>query len=444
MGVGEVGFHLARSLSQDGHSVTVIEKDPVRAARVEEELDVLVVLGNGAHSGVLTSADVGGCELFMSVSSNDEANLAAALISRTLGAQRTVVRLAASEEVLGHRKIYEDVFHVDLLLSTQVLTTTRILNLIRGLNTVAIEHFADGKVQLRKIGLDADSLLVKGPLREVELPGDCLVVAYFRGDELVIPAGDDRAEPGDEALILGRTEVIGKFEKLVDSRDRALGTVVLAGGGETALTVARSLDSLDVRVLLIEQDRSRARQLASVLPYAQILHGDATDLTLLKAEQIGQADFFIALTGNDETNLMASLLALELGVEKVVPMVQRAETTRLWRRLDLDQVFSPRRLAYERVKEYIANGYSANIVSLSHGKAQVLERRLFAASPAAGVTLAEMNPPRGLIVGAVARGRKVFVPGGDDRLEEGDLVILFVHAEELDTVQLLFPGRDLD
>jgi trk system potassium uptake protein TrkA len=173
-----------------------------------------------------------------------------------------------------------------------------------------------------------------------------------------------------------------------------------------------------------------------------VLHGDATDLALLKAERVRDAAFFVAVTGHDESNLMASLVAQELGVPQVVALVDRAETSHLWRRLGLMQVFSPRALAYERIHEYIEGGYSANIVSLRRGAAQVLERRLHPASPAAGVTLAEFSPPRGLIVGAVVRGGKVFVPRGPDRLEAGDLVILFVHAEELATVQLLFPGGD--
>ncbi len=139
---------------------------------------------------------------------------------------------------------------------------------------------------------------------------------------------------------------------------------------------------------------------------------------------------------------MSCLLARELGVPQELALVHRTETTELWRHLGLREVFSPRQLAYQRVREYIDSGYSANIVSLKRGAAQVLERRLAAASPAAGVTLAEMKPPRGLIVGAVVRGDKVFVPRGNDRLQVGDLVILFVKEDELDTVRLLFPGRD--
>jgi trk system potassium uptake protein TrkA len=276
----------------------------------------------------------------------------------------------------------------------------------------------------------------------VELPEDSLVVAYFRGDELIIPSGDDRAQAGDDALILGTTEVIRKAERVVCHSRELMGTVVIAGGGRSGRTVAMALKGFDVQVKIIERERSRAEDLARRMPECEILHGDATDPALLRAERIPQAQTFVALSGHDESNLMACLLAQELGVPQVIPMVHRAETSHLWHRFGLHQVFSPRTLAYERIRDYIESGYSANIVSLQHGAAQVIERRLSEVSPAAGATLADISPPRGLIVGAVVRGEKVFVPRGNDRLETGDLVLLFVHQEELDTVSLLFPGRE--
>ncbi len=179
----------------------------------------------------------------------------------------------------------------------------------------------------------------------------------------MIPSGQDRAQPGDEALVLGKTEIIGQVEEHLLARRERLGTVFIAGGGETGVTVIRALSGLDVDIHLIERDRGRARELAAKHPEVEVLHGDATDMTLLKSERCGRARSFVALTGHDETNLMASLLAQELGVQQVVPMVQRAETTHLWRRLGLTQVFSPRSLAYDRIHEYIESGYSANIVS---------------------------------------------------------------------------------
>lgn len=442
MGAGEVGFHLAQSLSREGHQVTVIELDPVKAERVTDQLDANIINGNGAHRSVLEAAGAAECDLFMAVSSSDEANLIAAMLAEHLGADRSVVRVGSSEEVITDRRIYEEVFGVDLLLSTQLLTTTRVLNKIRGHNTVAVEYLADGKVQLRKTHLEANSPLVQQPLKEVALPKGSLIAAFFRGAEAIIPSGEDKAEVGDDALLLGKTDVIGPAERMITQCPVELGMVVIAGSGQTGRAVARALAPLEVEVKMIEIDRQRAEQLASRFPRFEILHGDCTDETLLRAERIGRAQTFVALTGHDESNLMACLLAQGLGVKQVLALVQRSETSQLWRRLDLQETFSPRQLAYERIQEYIDSGFSANIVSLKHGHALVMERRLAAASPAAGVTLAEMSPPRGLIVGAVVRGERVFVPRGNDRLEIGDLVILFVHQEEIDTVRLLFPGRE--
>ncbi len=442
MGAGEVGFHLARSLSRKGHDVTVIEINPATIERIEDELEVRVVRGNGSRPPTLEQAKVGECDLFMAVSSSEEANLTAALIAKLMGAGRTIVRATEAQEVIQDRRLYEDLFGVDLLLSTELLTTTEILNEIRGHNTVAVEYLAGGKIQLRKFRVDGESPLIRCPLRELELPGDSLIVGLFRQDDaMIIPSGDDMAEPGDQVLLLGTTEVIGKAERLLSDSEHELGTVVIAGGGSTARTVAKALEPFHVEVKLIERDRTTAKRLSEAFPRYQVIHGDPSELALLKAERIDRATTFAALSVHDETNLMACLMAQELKVPRVLALVQRAETSQLWTRLQLQKVFSPRQLAYQRISDYIDSDYSSNIVSLQRG-AMVVERRLAEASPAAGVTLAEMKPPRGLIVGAVARGDRVFVPRGKDRLEVGDLVILFVREEEIPTVRLLFPGRE--
>ncbi len=442
MGAGEVGFHLARTLSQEGHSVVVIEISPERRQRIEEDLDVAVVLGNGAHVPVLEAARVENCDLFMAVSSSDEANMAAAVLAKRLGAQRAVVRVAEAEDITTHRSLYEEVFSADMLLSTELLATTQILNHILGHNTLAIEYLAKGKIQLRRIQLEEGSILTLEPLRKITMPPGSLVTAFYRGEELIIPSGDDQARTGDDALILCRSEVIDQVERMLSCRQNVLGTAVIAGGGDTSYTVARTLRGRMKQVKIIERDRHRAEQLAAQFPTFEVLHGDATDMSLLRAERIADAQAFVALMGNDEPNLMASLMAQELGVPEVIAHVDRAETSHLWKKLGLMNIVSPRSIATERIREYIASGFESKILSLGQGKAQVVERRLAPASPAAGVTLAEIKPPRGLIVGAVARGEKVFVPRGTDRLEVGDVVILFVQDEHLPTAHLLFPGRE--
>lgn len=442
MGAGEVGFHLARTLSAEGHNVVVIETDPGKRERIEEGLDVGFVMGDGAHLPTLEAARVGDCDLFLAVSSSDEANLTASALAKRLGARRSVVRVGIAEDVTQYRQVYEDVFRVDLLLSTELLATTQILNHVLGHNTVAVEYLAGGAVQLRKIQIEQGSVLTRQPLSEIKLPRGSLVVAFFRGEEPIIPSGEDRAEAGDHALIIGLSAVISQVERKLSARQRTLGSVVIGGGGSTAQIVAKALEQQAERVKIIERDRQRAEELADRLPRVEILHGDVTDISLLRAENVAEARSFIALSGNDESNLMACLIAQELGVPQELALVQRAETSRLWSRIGLQQVFSPRALANERIHDYIERDYKADIVSLSRGQAVVLERTLVEGGPTTGVTLAQINPPRGLRVGAVVRGEKAFVPRGRDRLEAGDKVILFVRAEELSTVRLLFPGNE--
>ncbi len=442
MGAGQVGFHLARALSQQGHNVVVLDLDRRKLRRVEEELDVAAICGNGSHIPVLQSAGVDGCDLFLAVASADEVNLTAAFLAKQMGAQRTVVRLYSAETVFSHRREYEEYFDVDLLLSTNLLTTTRLLDQIRGHDTMAVEYFAGGKVHLRKIHLGERSLLTRHQLRDVEFPEGSLVVALFRGSEIIIPSGDDRAEVGDSALILAGRDVIEKVEHLLAGKRESLGTVVIAGAGQTGSTVAQALEPFNVQVKIIEKSLKRAEELASRFPRWEILRGDATELALLQSERVDRAQFFLALSGQDERNLMASLLAKELEVPRILGLYDRAETLELCRHLGLNETFSPRLLAYKRIHEYITNNYRANLASLQGGAAQVIERRVLQGSAPDGATLSALDLPRGVIVGAVERNGQVFVPKGSDKLEDGDLAIMFVRREELDKIHLLFPGPE--
>lgn len=444
MGAGEVGCHLAKTLSSAGHRVTVIDSDPTKRALVEEQLDCAFVRGNGATIPALMAAEVGDCDLFVAASSSDEANLAASLLAKGIGAPRTVVRVASAEGVSRYGRAYERTFRADLLLSTQLLTTTRILNAVLGYNTLEVEYLAAGAVQVRRTLVEAGSVLHEKRLADVDLPRGSLVLAYISGRRLVVPTGDDRAEPGDDALVLATSGVIDEVERRISGHARKLGVLVIAGGGATAEAVAAQLEPQSRKVKIIELDRLRAEELAARFPSYEIIHGDATDMSVLAAEDTGRAKTFIALTGNDETNLMACLLAQELGARQITALVQKSETSSLWRKVGMLDVVSPRMLAAERIRSYIDSNYDAHIVSIESGAAQFIHRVIDRQSPAAGARLADVEIPQGLIIAAVLRGDRAIVPDGDQQLRVGDEVIVFVRASEVGTAQLLFPGRDED
>jgi len=422
--------------------VTLIDSDPAKRSLVEEQLDVGFVLGNGAHIPTLEAAEVDQCELFVAASSSDQANLAASLLAKRLGTHRTVVRVSSSEELTRYGRAYEDAFQADLILSTQVLTTTQILNHVLGYNTLEVEYLAAGEIQVRRTHVEAGSLLQQKPLAEVDLPRGSLVLAFITGDQLRIPSGRDRAQAGDEALVLAKTDAIDEVERRVSGHARGLGQVVIAGGGSTAEAVAAGLARQAKRIKILEIERDRAEELAARFPSYEIVHGDATDMATLASEGVGNARAFIALTGHDESNLMACLLAQELGVVQLTALVQKSETSSLWRKVGLVDVVSPRTVAAERIRQYIDSDFEPHIISFQTGHAQFMQRRVAEQSPAAGSRLDAIEIPQGLIVAAVLRGNRVIVPRGDQVLEVGDEVVLFVLQSEAGLATLVFPGPE--
>jgi trk/ktr system potassium uptake protein len=442
MGAGEVGRYLARNLSAEGHHVTLIDRDPEKRKVVEDQLDVGFVLGNGAHVPTLEAAGVADSELFVAASSSDEANLAASLLAKRLGVARSVVRVKTSEDVTKYGRTYESAFGADLLLSTQLLTTTRILNSVLGYNTLEIEYLAGGDLQVRRTHVENGSVLHTTRLADLKLPKGSLVLAFISGDQLIVPTGNDHAQPGDVALILGTSGVIDEVERRVSGHAKRVGHVVIAGGGQTGQAVAAGLAGQVGTIRIIESNRARAEELASRFPQYEIVLGDATDGSFLKSEGVASARAFIALTGHDESNLMACLLAQELGVRHITALVQTSDTSSLWRKVGLVDVVSPRTLAAERIRNYIESDYEPHIVSFENGAAQFMQRRVEIQSLAAGARLAAIEVPRGLIIAAVLRGGHVSVPSGDYRLEVGDEVILFVAKTEAGMAQLVFPGSE--
>lgn len=444
MGAGEVGSYLARSLSADGHTVALIDNDPGKRRLVEEQLDVGFVLGNGSHVPTLEEAQVARCDLFVAASSSDEANLAASLLAKSVGAPRTVVRVKTSEDVTRFGRLYERTFQADLLLSTQLLTTTRVLNHVLGYNTLEIEYLAGGALQVRRTSIEAGSVLAEQRLAEASLPKDCLVLAFISGGRVTVPTGDDRAQIGDDVLVIGTPTATDELERRVSRHSRRLGLVVVAGGGATAHAVVSQLEDQAKTVKIIESDRRRAEELAVRFPRCDIVHGDATDMSVLVSEGVDTAKNFIALTGHDETNLMACLLAQELGVRQLTALVQKSETSTLWHKVALLDVVSPRTIAAERIRAYIDSNYAPHIISFENDAAQFIQRKVCPPSAAAGGRLRDVEVPQGLIVAAILRAGRAFIPRGDDCFEVGDDVILFVRRSEAAMAQLLFPGPDSD
>jgi trk system potassium uptake protein TrkA len=250
-------------------------------------------------------------------------------------------------------------------------------------------------------------------------------VALFRDEEVAVPRGDTAIRAGDQLLVAASSSRMPEVEQRFSQTPEDMGTVVVAGGGATAVAVCRALPNTPLRQPAIARDPSRGQERAHTPPQAIILLGSATETALLKEEHVDQADRFLALTGDDETNVVASLLARDLGVPRVVTLVHRPDMLALCQRMGLGATLSPRLIAAERIIEYIDSGFNSNIATLADGKAEVFERVVRPGSQVAGRTLAEVELPQGALVVSVQRGDEIWVPHGGDVIEAGDLLVLF-------------------
>ncbi|HRV82993.1 MAG TPA: NAD-binding protein, partial [Planctomycetota bacterium] len=289
VGSGEVGYHLASILSRDGHGVTVVDPDPLKAQRMQESLDVQVIVGDGTRASVLADAGTSKADLMVAVTDNDHVNMLACALSKKMGAKRRIVRLRDTTQLEGYLYFYKHTLGFDVVLSTQDLAAEEIISTVRDRHALGVDSFAGGRVQLRRLRLEKEGLLTGSPLANCKLPGGVLVVAVQRKERFFVPGGGDHLEMGDQVWVIGASPDLDSFELLAAKTTSWKRNVVIMGGGGIASVVLQRLKGAPgVSIKVIEKDRGRARSVAaSASSNVMVLEGDATDLTLLREERIG-------------------------------------------------------------------------------------------------------------------------------------------------------------
>ena len=437
VGAGEVGFHLASILSGEGHSVTVVDPDPAKGRRLQESLDVQALVGDGTRASVLTGAGASKADLVVAVTDDDHVNMLVCVMTKQLGAKRRILRLKDTQQLEGYRYFYKHTLGFDVVLSTEEQAAEEILSTVRERHALQVESFAEGRIQLRRLRLHDQSELTQGTLSALKLPAGVLVTAVQRGERFFVPTGEDQLEGDDQVFLIGKSGPLDSYGLLAGEKATWHRSVVIMGAGGIGRSLTRKLrgtPGLSVRV--IERDGARARALAAEAGAGiLILEGDATDLDLLLEEHIGDANIFIATTGDDEDNMVACQLARSLGVERTVAMVGKASYRQIYDLLGIDQAISPRILVANSILRFVRSGSPAAIAVIGEGKAEVLELTVRRKEPA---KIRSLDLPRGAVIGARVRGDAVMVPTGDDTVAEGDQVIVFSLPENLVAIEKLF------
>ncbi|CAN5774450.1 Trk system potassium transporter TrkA [soil metagenome] len=441
LGAGDVGFHLAQQLADEGHDVVVIEQDRERARSIQDSMDALVVEGNGASLATLEQAGIARTHLLLAVTSQDEINLMACLSAAQYEVPTRIARVSKPDYYDHTGILPPERLGVDLMINPERECAIETYQLLQSAAATEFAQFEGGLVQLIGVRVKPDAPVAGKRLLEISRMAPnvrALVVAIARGSQTLIPTGATRIEAGDQVFIMGEPHHLPEILPLTGYPRFNLKRVIIAGGSRECLFLARMLEEHRIGCTILERDRRRAQVLAEELNRSLVLHGDATDLELLEMEAIGEADGFVAYTGSDETNLLSCLLAKNLGTRKVISLIDRFDYLPLVSRVGVDASVSPRLAAVNAILSYVRRGSVLAVATLKGTDAEGIEFNVPESYPHAGIPLSNVKLPTGSLVGAIIRGKRVIIPRGTDSVRAGDRVIVFTAREALRQVEALF------
>lgn len=436
-GGGRVGFHLARLLSKENHHVTVIESDRNQVENVDYTLDVSTICAAAQDVLTLQERGVPEADLFLAMTGSDEINLIAATTAKGLGASKVVARV--ENRMYNESDIlYETIMGIDYILSPQALTASEMANYVQNPGMVATESFGNGRIKMLQIQVTKPPHAPGETLKDVTLPKGVLVGVISRGGLAQIPYGGSIIEENDIVTLLGEKDRIEEAQQLFKGFTVPTDKVVIMGGSRTGRNLARILETKGHSVKLIERDMSRCNELAAELKKTKIVCRDATSRLSLEQEHVDGTDIFIAVTHDDERNIMASVLAKEVGATRTLAVVHQPDFAPLVRKLGIDHAVTPRACIANRIMKLTSTEHSQSLAVLEDGQVEILEFRISETSPMIGHTLSDIKFPKHTLVGSILRKDEVIVPTGLDTIQRDDTVIVITRAKVLDSVRKLF------
>lgn len=443
LGAGTVGTWIADLLCQQRHSVTLVDSDPDHVQRINEELDVRAVTGSASQSSILFQADVIGADVCLAMTGNDEVNIVAASMAKAMGVRRSIARVYAPVFRDLSTFDYQRHFGIDRLLSPEHLTASELARNIRNPGSVLMENFARGEIEVREAVVSSKCSVVDRRLAELGLAKGVRIGSIFRNGKMWIAKADDKLLVDDRLTILGKAAEVDTALRLFHGRASAVETVVIAGGGETGYHLARILENHRYDVKLMEESPERCDVLSRTLHHTTVIHADATRRAMLEEERVGGADYFVACTGDDENNIMAGVEAREIGAKKIMAVVGRPDYAGIVNKLGIDVAVSERDVMARQVLSFLNTGHIISRTSVPGGNISLYEIEVVEGAPATQHVLANVPLPAGCLISAVIRTEFVHVPGADDRLAAGDIIVALLDdsvAEEA-LQQFRVPGR---
>ena len=430
VGAGEVGTTIAENLASE-HDVVIVDIDERRADQMKYDLDVLTLAGDGTDSETLRSARIEETDMFIACTDDDRTNLVACGTAKTFGDPFTIARTKRIQYLRTWERT-QQAFGVNFLVCTDLLSAENIVRVIGLPSAVDVDPFAGGLIQMAEFEIDEESPIAGQTVAEADRFESLTFAGLFRGGEMILARGDTVIEVDDRAVVIGSPESVQLFAADVAPEatpDRA-DEIVIVGGSEIGYHTARLLEERKLSPRIIENDHERARWLAEQLPNTLVMEHDATDTEFLAREHVDEADIVVASLESDEKNLLVSVLAKRMGVDRVVAVVESGDYVALFEEIGIDVAINPRGVTAEEILRYSYDTVAENLAVLENDQAEVLELELSDSSELVGRSIQELvdEIDAQFVIGAITRNRTLVTPRGDTELQPGDHVVVFVET----------------
>ena len=444
VGSGNVGYHLADLLVQEGHDIVVIDNHTEKLNKLIEVLDVIGVDGNGSYYDIQMEADVPNADLLIAVTPRDEVNMLCCLLAKKLGAGHTIARVR-NPEYAKQMNLLKDELGLSMSINPESAAGSEIARILKFPSALKIDTLAKGLVELVQFKLQPDNPLVDKSLHAIGIKytHDILISAVERDNEVFIPTGSSVLQAGDTVHLIGKAQDIPRFFKSINRFLPKSKHVLIVGGGHIPYNLANQIIAMGMQVKIIEKDKSQCEVLCELLPQAHVIHGDGSDQDVLIAEKLSEVDAFIALTESDEVNLIVSMFAKSQHVPRVITKINRSSYADVLHALGI-VVISPQYITSNTIARYVRTMQNKvgnaveTLCKIVNDKAEAIEFIAKDHTKQLGEPIRKLNLKKNLLLAALVRNGHVIIPDGNDKIMLNDNVIVVTTNKQLNDLNDIF------
>ena len=445
-GAGKVGFSISKQLSDQGHSVTVIDQSSEDIKKINDSQEVKGIVGRATFPSVLENAGAENTDMIIAVTRNDETNMIICQLASSLfNIPKKIARIRSKEFLDGKwSKLYnKSNIPIDVIISPEIEVAKALFRRLEAPGALDNVPFANNRVKMLEISIEKDCPIINIPLKNLttKFPDfKANIVGALRKDKFIFLKKNDKMLEGDNVYVVVSSEQLNQILKAFGHEEKIANKILIIGGGNIGLNLAKLLEAnSEARVKIIEKNKQTAENIATELSSSIVIHGDALDEEILKEANIEDSETVLALTNDDENNIMVCVLAEKTGLQKrTIAIVNKSNYSLLQKSLNIDDLVDPRMTTVSRIMEHVHKGTIGTVYSLLDGTYEFIEAKILEKSELLNKSIKDSNLPEYIRIGAVVRKEKVIIPKSDFVFEKDDLVVFLAKREQLKEIESIF------